>query len=97
MGFVLAGVDFVNLTIKMSNFVYRDRPPVVIRYGKFIQTVITLLIIALILLLISKAMKKKEKMEMDSRMKAREELKVLREIRDLLTQHPRMNSICIRI
>ncbi len=35
-GLILGGVDFVNLTIKMKNFVYKDQPPVVIRYGKFL-------------------------------------------------------------
>ncbi len=39
-GLILGGVDFVNLTMKMKNFVYKDQPPVVIRYGKFIQAMI---------------------------------------------------------
>lgn len=105
LGLVLGGVDFVNLTIKMNNFVYPDQPPVVIRYGRFIQTVIALLFIALILLFISKAakklheiaMKKKEKKEIDSEIKVSDELKVLCEIRDLLSQRQRMDSISIRI
>lgn len=46
-GLIFDGVDFSNLTIKMNNFVHRDQPPVVIRYGLFIQQIIHLLIIAL--------------------------------------------------
>ena len=46
-GLILGGVDFVNLTIKMKNFVYKDQPPVVIRYGKFIQTMISFFIVTM--------------------------------------------------
>lgn len=106
LGLVLAGVDFSHLTIKMDNFVHKDQPPVVIRYGKFIQTIITLLIVALILLFVAKganklmaiAAKKKEKMDIDSKTEVPEDVKILREIRDLLIRRPAsMKSICIRI
>ena len=33
----------------MKNFLHKDQPPVVIRYGKFIQTNISLLIVVLAL------------------------------------------------
>ena len=38
----------------MKNFVYKDQPPVVIRYGKFIQTIISLFIMAFVLFFIIK-------------------------------------------
>lgn len=100
LGLVLGGVDFVNLTVKMRNFVYKDQPPVVIRYGKFIQAVITLLIVALALFCVLKginqlyriAAKKKEKSKADLTIEASDEVKVLREIRDLLARQAIMES-----
>ncbi|CAF1555579.1 unnamed protein product, partial [Rotaria sp. Silwood1] len=92
LGLVLGGVDFANLTIKMKNFVYTNQPPVVIRYGKFIQSCFTLLIIAMTLFCIIKAInhlykiaaKRKEKKKTDTDVEISEEIKILREIRDLL-------------
>jgi len=94
LGLVLGGVDFVNLTINMKNFVYKDQPPVVIRYGKFIQAIISLLIVALALFFVIKginqlhklALRTKEKIESISENLVPDELKVLCEIRDLLTR-----------
>jgi large conductance mechanosensitive channel len=94
LGLVLGGVDFVNLTIKMKNFVYKNQPPVVIRYGKFIQAVISLIIVAFALFFIIKGInqlykigaKNKEKTKTESVIEASEEVKVLREIRDLLAR-----------
>jgi large conductance mechanosensitive channel len=105
LGLVLGGVDFANLTIKMKNFVYKDQPPVVIRYGKFIQSIITLLIVALALFFIIKginqlykiAARKKEKKQIDSNIEASEEVKVLREIRDLLARQSSVDSIPMRV
>ncbi|CAF3362348.1 unnamed protein product [Rotaria sp. Silwood1] len=76
----------------MKNFVYTNQPPVVIRYGKFIQSCLTLLIVAMALFCIIKAInqlykiaaKKKEKKKSDANIEISEEIKVLREIRDLL-------------
>lgn len=90
-GLLLGGVDFVNLTIRMKNFVYEDQPPVVIRYGKFIQTIISLLIVAFALFFVIKganqlnklATRKKKQVE-DALDKATDEVKILREIRDVL-------------
>ncbi len=62
LGLVLGGVDFVNLTIKMKNFVYNDQPPVVIRYGKFIQTIISFLIMAMTLFFVIKGINKLNQM-----------------------------------
>ncbi len=98
MGLVLGGVDFANLTIKMKNFVYKNQPPVVIRYGKFIQTIIYLLIVALVLFLMVKfinklhniaAKKKTEQQQQNTELdESNKELKVLKEIRDLLAGRP---------
>jgi large conductance mechanosensitive channel len=93
-GFLLGGVDFDNLTIKMSNFIYKDQPPVVIRYGKFIQEIIYLIIMALVLFFIIKSINKiqeiaiKRRLEEGSKAKKElsDEVKVLVEIRDILAQ-----------
>ncbi|CAF4706388.1 unnamed protein product, partial [Rotaria sp. Silwood1] len=61
-------------------------------YGKFIQSCLTLLIVAMALFCIIKAInqlykiaaKKKEKKKSDANIEISEEIKVLREIRDLL-------------
>jgi large conductance mechanosensitive channel len=90
-GLILGGVDFVNLTVKMKNFIYKDQPPVVIRYGKFIQAIISLLIVAFALFFVIKAINHLHKMSVRNKEKkeqneATEEVKVLREIRDLLAR-----------
>jgi large conductance mechanosensitive channel len=53
-GLVFDGVDFSNLTIKLPNFVHKGQPPVVIRYGLFLQQIIHLLVMALALFFIVK-------------------------------------------
>jgi large conductance mechanosensitive channel len=91
-GLFFDGVDFANLTIKMNNFVHTDQPPVEICYGKFIQQIIYLLIVAFVLFLVIKFINKlhrtaasKYAEEQNNEMKnPSEEVKVLREIRDLL-------------
>lgn len=94
-GLILGGVDFSNLTIKMKNFVYKNQPPVVIRYGKFIQALISLIIIAMALFFIIKGInqlhritsKSKDKnQKSESLIQVNEEVQVLREIRDILAQ-----------
>lgn len=94
LGLLLGGVDFANLTIKMKNFVYNDQPPVVIRYGKFLQSILSLLIVVFALFFVIKAInqlhkitnRKKKKMGESITMEVTEEVKVLREIRDLIAQ-----------
>jgi large conductance mechanosensitive channel len=96
LGLLLGGVDFVNLTIKMKNFVYEKQPPVVIRYGKFIQTMISFLIMAITLFFVIKAINKLNKITNKSKKAAEkevmiplepnEEIKILCEIRDLLAK-----------
>ena len=90
-GLLLGGVDFVNLTIKMKNFVYKDQPPVVIRYGKFVQSILSLLIIAFALFFLIKGINQLHKITQRNKEQIQdnevtEEVKVLREIRDLLTR-----------
>lgn len=92
LGLVLGGVDFVNLTIGMKNYIYKDQPPVVIRYGKFLQNIISLVLIALVLFFIVKginrlhqlAKRQKTGDEAAIPLECSDELRVLREIRDLL-------------
>lgn len=94
-GLIFDGVDFANLTIKMKNFIHKDQPPVVIRYGAFIQTIIYLIIVALILFFIVKGMnklhrlaaKKKREEQATELEEINEELSVLKEIRDLLVKN----------
>jgi large conductance mechanosensitive channel len=94
LGLVIGGVDFVNLTVQISNFVYTNQPPVVIRYGRFIQQILYLLIVAFILFLIIKlinklhriAMKKKVEIENAVVKELTDEVKALHQIRDLLAQ-----------
>jgi large conductance mechanosensitive channel len=91
-GLIFDGVDFSNLTIKMNNFVHKDQPPVVIRYGIFIQHIIHLLVVALALFGIVKFINKLHKIAARNRQLAAasepsepsEEVKLLRDIRDLL-------------
>jgi large conductance mechanosensitive channel len=91
-GLFFDGVDFANLTIKMNNFVHTDQPPVEICYGKFIQQIIYLLIVAFVLFLIIKFINKLHRIaaskyaeEQNNEMKnPSDEVKILREIRDLL-------------
>ena len=96
LGLILGGVDFVNLTIKMKNFVDEDQPPVVIRYGKFFQTIISLFVVALALFFVVKGANKLNQLakraakndanEEGLALNESDEVKVLREIRDLLAR-----------
>ena len=105
LGLVLGGVDFINLTIKMKNFIYKDQPPVVIRYGRFIQALITLVIGGLSLLGILKSIYKlyriaseqEQKSDSETANEVREEVKLLREIRDILGRSSQMESVDIQL
>lgn len=98
LGLLLGGVDFANLTIQMKNFVYKNQPPVVIRYGKFFQSILSLFIVAFALFFVVRganrlndyAARKKKQLE-DVIDKGTEEIKVLREIRDVLMRQPFSN------
>lgn len=104
LGLVLGGVDFANLTIKMKNFVYKDQPSVVIRYGVFIQRMITLFIVAFALFFVVRGMNqlyrialKKEQQQQTAQIPMTEEVKVLYEIRDLLSAKLTMGSRSVRL
>ena len=94
LGLLIGGVDFVNLTVSIPNFVYRDQPPVVIRYGKFIQQVLFLFIVALALFFIVKLVAKLHRIAVRAKVEVQnvvtkelsEEVKVLHQIRDLLAR-----------
>ena len=98
LGLILGGVDFANLTIKMKNFVYVKQPPVVIRYGKFIQTMISFFIMALTLFMVIKAINKLNKITKNSKRNsekkliippdATEEVLLVSEARNILNKKP---------
>lgn len=93
-GFLIGGVDLVNLTISIPNFIYQKEGPVVIRYGRFLQQVIYLIIVALALFFLVKlanrlhvmALKAKVDIENVVAKELSDEVKVLHEIRDLLSR-----------
>jgi large conductance mechanosensitive channel len=91
-GLLIGGVDFVNLVALIPNFVYHDQPPVAIRYGRFVQQILYLLIVALELFFIVKLINKLQKMAAKKKVAIEEtavkefsdEVKILQQIRDLL-------------
>lgn len=93
LGLLIGGVDFVNLVAQIPNFVYKDQPPVDIRYGKFIQQILYLLIVALVLFFIIKLINKlhkiasKRKVDIEKAVvkELTDEVKALHEIRNLLS------------
>ena len=95
-GLFFDGVDFSNLTIKMRNFVHPDQPPVLIRYGRFIQAILYLFIVAFVLFLIVKSINRLHRLASQRKVEQQgteldetsEELKVLKDIRDLLSGGP---------
>jgi large conductance mechanosensitive channel len=81
----------------MRNFVHKGQPPVVIRYGLFLQQIIHLLVLALALFGIVKFINKLRKIAALKRERAAaneppqpsepsEDVKLLRDIRDLLIE-----------
>ncbi len=75
IGIVLGGVDFTGYAYKA------------IAYGKFLQSVIDFLIIAFVIFIVVKAMnhlKEKPEPEAEKPVEPSEEVKLLREIRDIL-------------
>ena len=91
-GLLLGGVDFSDLVISMMNFIYQDEPPVVIRYGKFLQRLINLLIIAFVLFFVIKAINRVKRLveqkqieeENNRKKELSDEVKLLAEIRNIL-------------
>ena len=81
-GVIVGGVNVSNLSLTIGNSV--------IKYGSFLQAIINFLIISFVIFLIIKAINKFEKhlfhLEVTGQAPASAEVKVLREIRDLLKQ-----------
>ena len=88
IGVLLGGVDFSNLSIILKEAVDKN-PPVLISYGKFIQTIIDFTIIALAIFVAVKAinsLKKKEAAAPEVPPAPSPEQLLLGEIRDLLRE-----------
>lgn len=88
IGVLLGGVDFSNLSIILKEAVDKN-PPVLISYGKFIQTIIDFTIIALAIFVAVKAinsLKKKEAAAPEVPPAPSQEQLLLGEIRDLLRE-----------
>jgi len=86
IGILLGGIDFSGLAWKLKGI--GDRPPVVISYGKFIQSFVDFIIIAFALFFIIKAInsfRKKQETPAPVPSPSREE-ELLVEIRDLLKE-----------
>ncbi|CAF1478900.1 unnamed protein product [Didymodactylos carnosus] len=95
-GFLIGGVDFVNLTIQINNF-YANSTPVVIRYGRFIQALIYLVLVAFVIFLLMKLINKlhnlaKKNKQEKGEIQVTEEVKVLREIRDILAENGKLTN-----
>ncbi len=85
IGVLLGGVDFSNLAVTVKEAV-GTAPAVVIKYGKFIQTIIDFTIIAFVIFAFVKAINTlKRKQEAAPDAPAQE--KLLTEIRDLLKEN----------
>ncbi|MEL6676546.1 MAG: large-conductance mechanosensitive channel protein MscL [Bacteroidota bacterium] len=86
IGVMLGGVDFADLAITLQEAVGED-PAVTLNYGKFIQTIIDFLLVALGIFLVVKAYNSTQKKEEEAPAAPPEpsnEEKLLAEIRDLL-------------
>ncbi len=86
IGMVLGGVDFSKMAITLKEAV-GDKPAVLIKYGEFINVVITFLIVAFCIFMIVKAvnvMKKKEEAAPAAPQAPSKEVILLTEIRDAL-------------
>ncbi|CAF0929329.1 unnamed protein product [Adineta steineri] len=91
LGLILGGVDLVNLTIIINNFIYIHEPPIIIRYGKFLQATLYLVVIGLVFFLLLRIINDMRdaihniKITPETFIELTEHTKVLREIRDLLS------------
>jgi large conductance mechanosensitive channel len=88
LGLLIGGVDFSNLAIMLKPAV-GDTPPVMLAYGKFIQTVVDFLIVAFAIFVAIKAMNslrhREEAKPAPPPAPSKEEV-LLAEIRDLLKE-----------
>ena len=89
VGYFIGGVDFADLKIILKAAVVEDVPEVAILWGKFVNTIINFLIVALVLFLIIKAYNKtqKEKEEAPAPPVGPSQEDLLAEIRDLLKKN----------
>jgi large conductance mechanosensitive channel len=88
IGALLGGVDFSNLAIVVRDAV-GEKPPVLIRYGRFIMTIINFVIIAFVVFIAVKAinsMRKQEAAAPAVPAAPTKEQTLLAEIRDLLRE-----------
>ncbi|MBI2782889.1 MAG: large-conductance mechanosensitive channel protein MscL [Gammaproteobacteria bacterium] len=88
IGMLLGGMDFSALALTLSPAT-ADTPAVVIGYGKFIQTLVDFIIVAVAIFMLVKginALKRKEAAEPAAPAEPSAEQKLLAEIRDLLKQ-----------
>ncbi len=86
VGYFIGGVDFADLKIVLKAAAGEDVPEVAILWGKFVNTIINFLIVALVLFFIIKAYNKiqKEKEEAPAPPAGPSQEDLLAEIRDLL-------------
>lgn len=83
IGMVLGGVDFSNLVIVLQAATEKA-PAVVLSYGKFIQSIVDFLIIALCIFLVVKGINNLKKKEEEAPAAPSSQEVLLAEIRDLL-------------
>jgi large conductance mechanosensitive channel len=86
IGVLIGGIDFSSLSVKITNPLDAEKP-VLIFYGKFINTVINFLIVAFAIFSVIKglnSMKKKEEAAPAAPPEPKEEVVLLTQIRDLL-------------
>ncbi|MFZ5948336.1 MAG: large-conductance mechanosensitive channel protein MscL [Stygiobacter sp.] len=86
IGMLIGGIDFSDLSIKLSNPIVNSKP-VEILYGKFLNTVINFIIVAFAIFMLVKALnkfKKKEEAKPSAPPSPSQEVVLLTEIRDLL-------------
>ena len=85
IGVMLGGVDFAKLAYTVKEAV-GEVPAVVISYGKFIQTILDFIIIALAIFMVVKAINTLKRKEEEAPAEPSPQEKLLGEIRDLLKE-----------
>jgi len=85
IGFLTGGIDFSALAVTLPQVV-EDMPPVAINYGKFINAMLSFLIVAWALFLLIKGMNSMQRKEEAASAAPPREQVLLEEIRDLLAK-----------
>ncbi len=85
IGVMLGGVDFSKLAYTVKEAV-GEAPAVVISYGKFVQTIVDFIIIALAIFMVVKAINALKRKEEEAPAEPSAQEKLLGEIRDLLQE-----------